>query len=185
MPVVKQFSRKGTEMNFVAQPVGLAPVHPASDGTCPLSAPQAVIKISCKRTIAELWSVLLFGYRSTRIEVRVLADISGGLNFRTIGYIAESADGYRNWLGGHLWFVVYDAVIRAREGNRFPEMRRYIDPQTKWNLCKILFNNTEMTRRQISDHVVLPLEHVDEILSKESQHEQIANHKLGETVHGI
>ena len=167
-------------MNFVAQPTGLAPVHSASGRVHPYFVPQEVIKISCKRTIAMLWSSLLFDYRSTRIEVRILADISSGLCLQTIWHIARLADSYRYSTGGHIWLTVYDAVIRAREGNSFPAMNGYVTQQTKRKLCKILFHETEMTRQQTSEHVVLPQEHVDEILLKKSQDKQILNCVHGE-----
>ena len=173
-------SRKGIKMNFVAQPTGPSSARPVSCWAPPFFVPQEVTKISCKKTIAMLWSSLLFGYRSTRIEVRILADISNGVHLKTIGHIARSADSHRNSLGGHIWLTVYDAVIRAREGNPFPAMRTYIDQQTKWKLCKTLSRETEMTRQQISEHVVLPREKVEEILSEEILGDQIVNPTYGE-----
>lgn len=167
-------------MNFVAQPIGLAPTSPTSCRVNTFSASSAVTTIRYREALARLWSSFLFGYPSLRYEVRILADISSGLSAETVMHIALSADSYRNSLGGHVWCVVYDATIRACEGNPFPAMRAYIDQQTKWKLCKILSDETEMTHQEISDHVVLPREHVDEILLKKSQGKQILNCVHGE-----
>lgn len=159
-------------MNFVAQSTGFASDHLASGWTTTFFAPQAVTTVSYRESLTRLWSRFLFGYPSLRYEACILADISSGLSAETVMHIALSADRYRNIFGGHVWYVVYDAVIRAREGNPFPTIREYIEPQTKWRLCKILSRETKMTRQEISDHVVLPRKHVEEILSEGSRDEE-------------
>ena len=156
-------------MHFVAQPIGLNPTYPASGLAPAFFSSQEVTTIRYREALSRLWSRFLFGYPSLRYEARILADISNGLSAETVMHIALSADSYRNSLGGHVWYVVYDAVIRAREGDLFPAMRAYIDQQTKWRLCKILSRETKMTRQEISDHVVLLRQHVEEILSEGSR----------------
>lgn len=160
-------------MHFVAQPIGITSAYPASGSTPTFFASQEVTTIRYREALSRLWSRFLFGYPSLRYETCILADISNGLSAETVMHIALSADRYRNSFGGHVWYVVYDAVIRAREGNPFPAIREYIEPQTKWKLCKVLSRETEMTRQEISDHVVLPREYVEEILSIGNWEEEI------------
>lgn len=172
-------------MNFVAQPIRHYLTYPASGRVPTHFVQQAVTAIRYREALTRLWSRFLFGYPSLRYESRILADISNGLSVETIMHIALSADSHRNTLGGHVWYVVYDATVRAREGNSFPALRAYIDQKTKWNLCKILSRETEMTRQEISDHVVLPREHVEKILSEESRSNHIVNYTFEEQDHGI